>query len=119
MFQGQLNVPGGGGRQQGGPHLLHQKPFHGHQPQPVYQPGGGLMASGSHNIENAVEYGPEITGPQAGTFGSQQPPHSPPQGAVQPAPQFNTQGRHITVIIHLPSPLPFLSFLPLCTKFSL
>lgn len=66
-------------------------PYHGYQPQPVYQPGQGrdqLMAAGSHAMENAVEYGPEITAPQ-GTYAGQQPPHSPPaQGQG-----FNTQGK--------------------------
>lgn len=86
-------------------------PFHGYQPQPVYQPGQGgerLMASGSHTMENAVEYGPEITGPQAqGTYSGQQPPHSPPQGngVAQPAPQFNTQGNSCLIILSLPLPL--------------
>ena len=57
---------------------------------PVYTPGG-LQAQASHVVENAVEYGPEITGPAAGAAG--QPPAGlplpPPPGAQQqPPPSF-------------------------------
>lgn len=115
-----MNIPPNGGRGQQG-HMVNlnqQKPghpFHGYQPQPVYQPGQGgerLMASGSHAMENTVEYGPEITGPQAqGTYSGQQPPHSPPQGngVAQPAPQFNTQGTIIIIPVSSFQPVSILS----------
>ena len=57
---------------------------------PVYQPGGGLAASASHVIENTVEYGPEITGPNAGGpaasgVGQPQVQPQPPQINGQPS----------------------------------
>ena len=54
---------------------------------PVYQPGGGLTASASHVIENTVEYGPEITGPNAAASGVVQPQVQP-----QPPPSINKVG---------------------------
>jgi len=71
------------------PSLHHAKQQHQQQqlhpgPQPVY-PGVNLNAAHSHVIENAVEYGPEIGGPQQ--HGQPQQPPQAPITAVQQSPQ--------------------------------
>jgi hypothetical protein len=69
------------------PHLQHHKV-------PVYHPGNNnqardILQASASNIDNAVEYGPEITAPVP-QQPPQQPQHQPPQQQppVQVIPQF-------------------------------